>query len=210
MNQLFLGNYKNSNENFIRQDVEKKYKTKEFDKYNIVVAFSDNFGFSEGSFFILKEKVSGDLFEIQLSDLNNSFIPIPLSSEFAGLMSSSEKQEIEKFLDKETKRLFIGDYLDQTEEEIKENIIQNYEAKSEEVNKYDVIVACLNGGGCDEDSFFLLREKYTGKLFENTSSHCSCYGFEGTFTPQECTLEYLKSDHFNPNSSEIKEFVKTL
>lgn len=65
--------------------------------------------------------------------------------------------------------------------------------------KFEVLIAYESVGswGCDSSSFFLLRERATGKLFENHGSHCSCYGFEDQWTPEETTLEYLKSDKFS-------------
>jgi hypothetical protein len=50
--------------------------------------------------------------------------------------------------------------------------------------------------GCDSTSWFLLKNKNTGEFYETSGSHCSCYGFEGQFDLQGCTLEYLKSEKF--------------
>jgi hypothetical protein len=64
---------------------------------------------------------------------------------------------------------------------------------------------------------FVLFER-DGKLFEVNGSHCSCYGLEGQFEPEETTLEALKhrlikgklgqhshdSDDF---SNELKQFL---
>ena len=44
--------------------------------------------------------------------------------------------------------------------------------------------------GCDSSSFFLFRK--AGKLYEVHGSHCSCYGFEGQWEPQETSLVALK------------------
>lgn len=38
---------------------------------------------------------------------------------------------------------------------------------------------------------FLLINTATGKFYEIHGSHCSCYGFEGQFIPEECPIEYL-------------------
>lgn len=63
---------------------------------------------------------------------------------------------------------------------------------------FDVLVAYESVGdyGCDSSSWFLLRERGTGKLVEFSGSHCSCFGFEGQFDPEETTLDYLSSDKF--------------
>ena len=48
-----------------------------------------------------------------------------------------------------------------------------------------------NSYGYEEDAGFLLIEPATGIFYEISGSHCSCYGFEGQFVPQECPIEYL-------------------
>ena len=43
----------------------------------------------------------------------------------------------------------------------------------------------------EESCSFLLIEPSTGKFYEISGSHCSCYGFENQFVPEECPIEYL-------------------
>jgi hypothetical protein len=67
--------------------------------------------------------------------------------------------------------------------------------------------------GWEGSSWFLLKDKETGKLFENSAGHCSCYGFEDQFSPAETSIEYLISEksYFNGGPiGKIKDFVKTL
>ena len=90
----------------------------------------------------------------------------------------------------------IGFYENWSEEQIKSDIIGQYCTDPESVNKFDILLARCDGDSYDESSYFLLREKKTGKLFENHASHCSCSGFEGQFDPKETTVAYLTSDHF--------------
>lgn len=58
-----------------------------------------------------------------------------------------------------------------------------------------------------------------GKLFEVNGSHCSCYGLEGQWKPEETALEaiqmrlekgYLGHDNYSGNefAAELKEFLK--
>ena len=95
--------------------------------------------------------------------------------------------------------LRLADTKEHNNDELISHIAVHYEAKKEDVLAYDILVAYESVGdwGCDSSSFFLLREKKTGKLFENHGSHCSCYGFEGQWEPEETTLEYLQSDSFS-------------
>ena len=94
--------------------------------------------------------------------------------------------------------LYLEDLSDCSEDEVKKHIVSSYEADEKEVEKYEILIAYESVGswGCDSSSWFLLKEKATGKLFETYGSHCSCYGFEGQFEPEETTVEYLQSDKF--------------
>jgi hypothetical protein len=97
------------------------------------------------------------------------------------------------------KQLFIEDLEGKTEDEILQHLLEEWEARQEEVNRFNILIGYESVGswGCDSSAFYLLRDKTTGKLYEVHGSHCSCYGFEGQFSPEETTLEYLKSDKFN-------------
>jgi hypothetical protein len=119
------------------------------------------------------------------------------------------------------KLLALADLEKLSEKEIKEHLVSSYEADSDEVEKYQVLVAYESVGdyGCDSSSYFLLKDKKTKKLYETSGSHCSCNGFEGQFTPEETTLDYLKSDKFymcsggydsdsNGNISMVKEYIQ--
>jgi hypothetical protein len=119
--------------------------------------------------------------------------------------------------------LCLEDVNNYTYEELVNHIIDCYEVEVEEVEKYDFLIAYESVGswGCDSSSFFLLKEKKTGKLFENHGSYCSCFGFEGQWNPEETTVEYLKSDHFyfccggydnseEFNKNAVYEYIKAL
>lgn len=52
------------------------------------------------------------------------------------------------------------------------------------------ILLAWYGGGDYEGSAFVLFEQY-GKLYEVNGSHCSCYGLEGQWEPEETLVEAL-------------------
>lgn len=119
--------------------------------------------------------------------------------------------------------LYLEDLEGLSENDIVEHLIIGYEAKREEIEKYNILIAYESVGswGCDSSSFFLLQDKETKKLYEVHGSHCSCYGFEDQFKPEEATLEYLKSDHFSfytggyddnedKNRMQIKNYINTI
>ena len=55
------------------------------------------------------------------------------------------------------------------------------------------IVAGEHDGGCYDDScLYLAVNKETGELCEVESGHCSCYGYEGCWTPVPTNKEVLE------------------
>lgn len=68
-----------------------------------------------------------------------------------------------------------------------------------ELEQYEFLLAYESVGswGCDSSSFFLMRTP-DGKLWENHASHCSCYGFEGQWSPEETTKEALERRSYWP------------
>jgi len=117
-------------------------------------------------------------------------------------------------------QLFLADLAGMNDDHVREHIVGEYECAASDVNRFDILIAYQSVGswGCDSSSFFLLRDRQTGELFENHGSHCSCYGFEGQWSPEQTTLEYLQSEHFNfgtggyddddeKHRREVKEFI---
>ena len=121
------------------------------------------------------------------------------------------------------KQLFLADLANCSDKEIREHIATEYEFSKDELSKYQILIAYESVGdyGSDSSSFFLIRDKKTKQLFDVHGSHCSCYGFEGQFEPQETSLEYLKSDKFYfccggydyeeiTNKEVVNNFIKSL
>lgn len=119
--------------------------------------------------------------------------------------------------------LCLEDLKNCTYDDLVSHVMENYIAKKEDIEKYEFLIAYESVGswGCDSSSFFLLKDKITGKIFENHGSHCSCYGFEGQWTPEETTVEYLQSDKFyfgcggydnseEFNRSTVMDYIKRL
>ena len=121
------------------------------------------------------------------------------------------------------KRLYLEDLAGLTQAQVAKHISKEYEVPLSEVNKFKILIAYESVGswGCDSNSWFLLQDRKTNKLYETHGSHCSCYGFEGQFEPEETTLEYLNSDKFYfstggydnddaANKAAVKEYLKSL
>lgn len=90
--------------------------------------------------------------------------------------------------------LLLEDFKSLSENEIRSHLVSEYEASSDLVDRLDILIAYESVGswGCDSSSFFLLKDKETGVLYEVHGSHCSCYGFEGQFELEETSIEALK------------------
>ena len=84
-----------------------------------------------------------------------------------------------------------------SQREIKKEIIDEFKANILDVDKYTYIIAYVDYGSYEGTGWILMQEKTTGKLFENHSGHCSCYGNEGQFEPEATDLKYLQSDNFS-------------
>ena len=61
--------------------------------------------------------------------------------------------------------------------------------EADEACAYEVVAAYSTEPDYDMACWFLLRKD--GQLFELSSSHCSCNGYEGTFEQEPCPPEYL-------------------
>jgi hypothetical protein len=54
----------------------------------------------------------------------------------------------------------------------------------------NILFASYNYANYEGDAWVLLEKE--GKLFEVNGSHCSCYGLEGQWDPEQVSLEELK------------------
>lgn len=144
-----------------------------------------------------------------------------------GLLESATTLRPTPFMKKKVrlycKRLTLEDLKDKTDEQIRAHWVSEWEIKPEEAERYNPIASYESVGdyGCDSSAWFLIQDRETGALLEVHGSHCSCYGFEGQFTPEPTTLEYLKSNKFGlscggydrteaGNEAAVVEFLKTL
>ena len=85
--------------------------------------------------------------------------------------------------------------------------IKNYEGNN-------ILFASYGTGNYSGDAFVLFEKD--GKLYEVNGSHCSCYGLEGQFEPEETTLEAIEmrltkgtmgNEFANEFATELKFFI---
>jgi hypothetical protein len=54
----------------------------------------------------------------------------------------------------------------------------------------EILLASYGQGNYEGDAFVLFRKD--GKLYEVNGGHCSCYGLEGQWEPEETTVDALR------------------
>lgn len=54
----------------------------------------------------------------------------------------------------------------------------------------EILLASYGQDGYEGDAFILFRKD--GKLYEVNGGHCSCYGLEGQWEPEETSIEALR------------------
>ncbi|WP_449600335.1 hypothetical protein [Paenibacillus sp. Marseille-Q9583] len=87
----------------------------------------------------------------------------------------------------------------------------------------EVILASYTNENYEGEAFVLFRRKSDGKLYEVNGSHCSCYGLEGQWNPEETTVEALEhrlvngtlgksgwDDDINRFADELTEVLRSL
>lgn len=109
--------------------------------------------------------------------------------------------------------LCLGDTDLPTELRARAWLFDEWKAKPEELVPFDVLIVLVRSWDYEEVAWMLLRDRATGKLYENTGSHCSCSGFEDQFLPAPSSAEYLLSDKFsltslNKYKPAVREYVR--
>ncbi len=82
------------------------------------------------------------------------------------------------------KQYFLGNWSD------KEDVAEDFNIDVTELNGAKILLAWYGYGDYD-GSAFVLFQKGT-KLYEVNGGHCSCYGLEGQWDPEEVTVAELE------------------
>lgn len=94
------------------------------------------------------------------------------------------------------KPVFLGDFKNEIEvfKEFSEKYCYDDEINEveliKEYNGSNVLFASYDTGCYDGEAFVILEKN--GKLYEVNGSHCSCYGLEGQWEPEELNLKTLE------------------
>lgn len=81
--------------------------------------------------------------------------------------------------------IFLGDFKDE------KDIYQQFVVDKKDQEGVYILLACY---ACEayEGSAFVLFMKDDRKLYEVNGSHCSCYGLEGQWEPEETSVKALQ------------------
>jgi hypothetical protein len=86
------------------------------------------------------------------------------------------------------------DFEHMSDAEVLDKIASEYEVAPEKLAEVTILVAAQDEGGYAGASWFLVRDNTTGKLQIVDGGHCSCYGFEGQWEPDDTDVDYLLSN----------------
>lgn len=93
----------------------------------------------------------------------------------------------------------------------KEEMRNDFSINNSDLDGINIIIAAYEQGGYDGAAFVLFEKN--GTYFEVNGSHCSCYGLEGQWKPEEVYIDALKhrveNGYFYVDvKDELKEFLK--
>ncbi len=94
--------------------------------------------------------------------------------------------------------LAVGEFEGSSYEDVVENIHSQWgwDAPEGALDGFRILVAYDMQESYEGAGWFLLIRESDGQLFEVHGSHCSCMGFEGQFSPEETSLDYVFSSRF--------------
>lgn len=82
------------------------------------------------------------------------------------------------------KFMYLGLFTD------KANVAAEFQISLEELEDCKILFAAYDNEDYQGDALVIFAKD--GKLYEASGSHCSCYGLEGQWNPEETFLEALK------------------
>lgn len=89
-----------------------------------------------------------------------------------------------------------------------ERLIQEFDITEEEIRGIELLYCNYTLGSYEGEALVVFKKD--GKLYEVNASHCSCYGLEGQWSPEETSKEAIlktKRNFFEYNDTPI-EFLE--
>jgi len=88
----------------------------------------------------------------------------------------------------------------------KRDIAGDFQIDIKALSDVNIIVAWYSYEDYSGSAFVLFEQG--GQLFEVNGGHCSCYGLEGQWEPEETSIEALR--HYLDNGEVRSEYVTTM
>ncbi len=88
----------------------------------------------------------------------------------------------------ETQNIYLADWSESEREGLLGDF-NRYGERKDLLEGYEVLLAYYSYEDYSGEAFVLLSKE--GKLYEVNGGHCSCYGLEGQWDPEETTVEAL-------------------
>lgn len=85
-----------------------------------------------------------------------------------------------------------------------EDVVSQFSIGEDELKDVRIIAATYDNEGYDGSAMIVFRKE--GKLYEVHGSHCSCYGLEGQWNPEEISYEALMDRLGKSQDSQIERF----
>jgi hypothetical protein len=92
-----------------------------------------------------------------------------------------------------------------------QDVIKEYEAPADALDGAEIILAWYGYGSYEGDSLVVFKKD--GKLWEVNGSHCSCFGLEGQWKPEETSIAALKKRYWCSSydgEEDVKKFIDSL
>lgn len=87
--------------------------------------------------------------------------------------------------------LALGDFAGLSQTEIKSKIMMDFEITEEVLDQYQLEIVYMSEENYEGHAFLFMRHKEDQKWYEVQGWHCSCFGFEAQFQPDETMLECI-------------------
>lgn len=102
---------------------------------------------------------------------------------------------------------YYGDWSDEA------GLIRDFDIDKSDLGGVDILFAYYSYENYSGEAFVIFEKE--GKLYEVNGGHCSCYGLEDQWSPEETTVEAIEaridSDYtFNGCREELKEVLKNI
>lgn len=84
----------------------------------------------------------------------------------------------------------------------KADLVNNFQISENEIENCRILFAAYNNE--DYEGYALVIFAKEGKLYEVNGSHCSCYGLEGQWSPEETSLDALKMRTYSYGDMQVE------